>query len=92
MKVIDLLNRIAKGENPTFKKDGGTYKDSVFSFINMYFENKIMTHEEIVDWLNSEIQIIKGNDEVQEIEEMITENFYSVDEKLCKTITTIKYK
>lgn len=31
-------------------------------------------------------------EECQEIKEMITENFYTDEEKLCKTITTIKYK
>lgn len=30
--------------------------------------------------------------EYQEIEEMITENYFTDEEKLCKTITTIKYK
>lgn len=59
MKVISLLNRISKGENPKFKKDGGTYEDSVFSFINMYFGNKIMKHKDIVEWLNSQVTIIK---------------------------------
>lgn len=92
MKVIDLLNKIARGENPKFEKDGGTYEDSVFSFINMYFANKIMTHKEVVDWLNSEVIILEQNSEEQPIEEMTTENFYTDNEKLFKTITTIKYK
>lgn len=92
MKVIDLLNKIARGENPKFEKDGRTYEDSIFSFINMYFGSKTMKHKEVVDWLNSEITIIEENSEEQEIEEMTTENFYTDNEKLFKTITTIKYK
>lgn len=63
IKVIELLSEISKGENPTFRKHGGDYKNSVWTFINSYFDKK-MTHEEIVDWLNSEVEILEDEEEI----------------------------
>lgn len=62
IKVIELLNRISKGENPTFRKHGGDYKNSVWTFIISYFY-KQKTHEEVVDWLNSEVEILEDEEE-----------------------------
>lgn len=38
IKVIDLLNEVSRGNNLTFKDGGGTYKDSLWTFINMYMD------------------------------------------------------
>ena len=69
MKVIELLNKISKGENPDFKMNGGSYKNSVWSFINMYFGHKILTFEEIICWLNAEVEIIEDEEEPKMFEQ-----------------------
>jgi len=63
IKVIELLSEISKGKNPIFRKHGGTYKNSVWTFIISYFDKK-MTHEEIVDVLNSEVEILEDEEEI----------------------------
>lgn len=63
IKVIELLSEISKGKNPTFRKHGGTYRNSVWTFIISYFDKK-MTHEEIVDLLNSEVEILDDEEEI----------------------------
>lgn len=62
IKVIELLSEISKGKNPIFSKHGGTYRNSVWTFIISYFDKK-MTHEEIVDLLNSEVEILEDEEE-----------------------------
>lgn len=72
IKVIELLSEISKEKNPIFRKDGGEYKNSVWTFIISYFD-KQMTHEEIVDWLNSEVEILEDEEEIniKDIEEFM---------------------
>ena len=63
IKVIELLSEISKGKNPIFRKHGGIYENSVWTFIISYFDKK-MTHEEIVDWLNSEVEVLEDEEEI----------------------------
>ena len=76
IKVIDLLNESTKGNNLSFRKDGGSYTDSLWSFFDMYLYRK-MSFEEIVRWLNSEVEILDEEDEIniQGIEELPDCNF-----------------
>lgn len=66
---------------------------SQYSYMEKYLKvlhlriNDIVENEKDVDKCCCEYE-----EEYQEIQEMITENFYNDEEKLCKTITTIKYK
>lgn len=78
IKVIELLSEISKGKNPIFRKHGGTYRDSIWTFIISYFD-KQMTHEEIVDWLNSEVEILEDEDE----EEIDINSIKELDEEVA---------
>ena len=40
IKVIDLLKEASEGNNLSFKKDGGTYEDSLWTFIIMYMDKR----------------------------------------------------
>ena len=90
MKVIELLNKISKGENPDFKMNGGSYKNSVWSFINMYFGHKILTFEEIICWLNAEVEIIEDEEiDIQNIEDLgVSSN--NVGGKIAELIKAVK--
>ena len=67
IKVIDLLNEVSRGNNLTFKDGGGTYKDSLWTFINMYMDKR-QSFKEIQELLNSEVILVEDNTE--EIEEL----------------------
>lgn len=56
--VIELLNEASKGNNITFRDGGGTYKDSLWTFINMYTDKK-QSFDEIKELLNSEVIVIE---------------------------------
>ena len=75
IKVIDLLNESTKGSNLTFRKDGESYTNSLWSFLNMYLYRK-MSFEEIVRWLNSEVEILDEEQEIdiQKIHELMMAN------------------
>ena len=73
IKVIDLLNEVSRGNNLTFKDGGGTYKDSLWTFINMYMDKR-QSFKEIQELLNSEVILVEDNTE--EIEELPTKLVY----------------
>lgn len=66
---------------------------SQYSYMEEYLK---VLHLRINDLVENEKDVDECcctyEEECQEIQEMITENFYTDEEKLCKTITTIKYK
>lgn len=74
IKVIDLLNEVSRGNNLTFKDGGGTYKDSLWTFINMYMDKR-QSFKEIQELLNSEVILVEDNtEEIEEIPEGRIEN------------------
>ena len=69
IKVIDLLNEVSRGNNLTFKDGGGTYKDSLWTFINMYMDKR-QSFKEIQELLNSEVILVEDNtEEIEELDE-----------------------
>lgn len=71
IKVIDLLKEASEGNNITFRDGGGTYKDSLWTFINMYMDKK-QSFDEIKELLNSEVVVIEEQEDIniQSIEEI----------------------
>ena len=55
------------GNNLIFKDGGGTYKDSLWTFINMYMDKR-QSFKEIQELLNSEVILVEDN--IEEIEEI----------------------
>lgn len=75
IKVIDLLNEVSRGNNLTFKDGGGTYKDSLWTFINMYMDKR-QSFKEIQELLNSEVILAEDNiEEIEELKEISDEYF-----------------
>ena len=99
IKVIELLSEISKGKNPVFRKHGGIYKNSVGTFIISYFDKK-MTHEEIVDFLNSEVEILEDEEEIERLDpnkvyfkdgtELVYELMYSKINELVEKVNELE--
>lgn len=74
IKVIDLLEEVSNGNNLTFKDGGGTYKDSLWTFINMYMDKR-QSFKEIQELLNSEVILVEDNtEEIEEIPQYKIDN------------------
>lgn len=78
IRVIDLLKEVSEGNNITFRDGGGTYKDSLWTFINMYMDKK-QSFDEIKELLNSEVVVIEEQEEIdiqsiEEIKDIFIEN------------------
>lgn len=60
--VIDLLCRIAKGENINYfrGKDGGIFRNSLVGFILLSLEDKTTT-KDVFKWLNENVEILDEN-------------------------------
>lgn len=81
IKVIDLLNEVSRGNNLTFKDGGGTYKDSLWTFINMYMDKR-QSFKEIQELLNSEVILVEDNtEEIEEIREISDEYFNMISDE-----------
>ena len=66
MRVIDLLNKIATGEEvPKIKLDGKVYDFCTTCFCNNTSRNLIWSFP--IDTLNDEIEIIEEDKEIEEI-------------------------
>lgn len=70
IKVIDLFKEASEGNNITFRNGGTTYKDSLWTFINMYLDKR-QSFDEIKELLNSEVIIEEQQEiDIQSIEEI----------------------
>ena len=76
MRVIDILNKIANGEEVRFKIDGEEYH--CFKYSNLWGEEEVRWYIS-EDWLNEEVEIIEEDKKIEKIRELKT--FPSIDDE-----------
>lgn len=106
IKVIDLLNKIANGEEVPKKF---RYIDYIYELTESYFkydyrnkDNKIFENVVVLERLNDEVEIIEDTPEKNNIKEIFALNTdsYAEDvyyeklskEEICLDIQTLKHK
>ena len=68
IRVIDLLNKIAKGEEVKYKYLNNTYREySIQQFLENYFDANFNQIEDDYAWLNDEIEIIEEEKEIKKL-------------------------
>lgn len=78
MKVIDLLNKIANGEEVKYALKGRSAIDDNMSLTDALIDWLSINYEETEDdtnWLNDEVEIIEDK-EYEDIEELNKDKFY----------------
>lgn len=71
MKIIDLLNKIANGEEVRFKIDGEPYH--CYKYANLYDEVEKEEARWYIseDWLNEEVKIIEEDKKIEKLDKQI---------------------
>ena len=87
MKIIDLLNKIANGEEVRFKIDENPYH--CYRYSNLYDE---VEKEEVKwylseDWLNEEVEVIEEDKKIEKIK--VKSNFTHNQKKIVRKINEI---
>ena len=91
MRVIDLLNKIANGEEVRFKLDGELYH--CYKYGNLYDEVAKKEVEWYIseDWLNEEVEIIEEDKKIEKFEfgEIEDREHYEIKRKINEIIDYI---